>query len=101
MCNVAAARAGLFAEPTDGHPLGQRRCRHAEPTESEASSKTSLRSGVIAFEHNGSLHSVQVEIEIAGLASLLMASLFRFGDSIASAPLNRRTNKLLPDPRVG
>jgi hypothetical protein len=45
--------------------LSQRNCRHSEPAESEANSKISLRPGVIAFQHNVDLHSVQAEIETA------------------------------------
>ena len=70
-------------------------CRHAEPAENEASSTNSLRPGVIAFEHSGNLHSAQVESEIACPLSLLMGSLFRFGDSIYSAHRRGRAAKVL------
>lgn len=64
MClQLTAGRAGLFAEPIDGHPH-RGSSRRAEPAKDEANSLRSLRPEVIAFEHNVNLDSVQEETEI-------------------------------------
>ena len=55
-------------------------CRRSEPVESEATSKISLRSGVIAFEHNVNLRSMQVMVEFAFQKNSFTASSFHFCD---------------------
>jgi hypothetical protein len=81
MCvQFAAARAGLFAEPTDDHPFSGRLPAYGAGREqSKLEELTPL--GVIAFEHNVNLHSMQAQIKIALQDRPFTGSLFRIGDA--------------------